>query len=69
VRLRVIVVVGGTGATAEEYLRQLQVQKDNLSVVFVDRLLMQGERRNVAMRQADERFCVVLENDTLVHEN
>lgn len=69
VRFRVIVVAGGTDRTTEEYLHQLQVQKDNMSVVLVDRLLMQGEARNVAIRQADERFCVVLENDTIVHEN
>ncbi len=69
VRFRVIVVAGGTDRTTEEYLHQLQMQKDNMSVVLVDRLLMQGEARRVAIRQADERFCVVLENDTIVHEN
>ena len=69
VPFRVIVVAGGTDSTTEEYLHQLQVQKDNMSVVLVDRLLMQGEARNIALRQADERFCVVLENDTIVHEN
>ena len=60
VRFRVIVVAGGTDRTTEEYLHQLQVQKDNMSVVLVDRLLMQGEARNIAIRQADERFCIVL---------
>jgi glycosyltransferase involved in cell wall biosynthesis len=69
VQFRVIVVTGGTDRKTQEYLHQLQLQKDNLSVVFVDRLLMQGEARNVAIRQATERFCVVLENDTIVHEN
>jgi hypothetical protein len=53
----------------EEYLRQLQRQKDNLSVVLVDRLLMQGEARNLALRDVHERLCVVLENDTIVHAN
>jgi glycosyltransferase involved in cell wall biosynthesis len=69
VQFRVIVVTGGTDRKTQEYLHQLQVQKDNLSVVLVDRLLMQGEARNVAIRQATERFCVVLENDTIVHKN
>jgi glycosyltransferase involved in cell wall biosynthesis len=69
VRFRVIVVAGGTDRVTEKYLHQLQVQKGNMSVVLLDRLLMQGEARNVALRQANERFCVVLENDTIVHEN
>jgi glycosyltransferase involved in cell wall biosynthesis len=69
VRFRVIVVAGNTDRTTSEYLHQLQVQKGNMSVVLLDHLLMQGEARNIAMRQADERFCVVLENDTIVHEN
>jgi glycosyltransferase involved in cell wall biosynthesis len=69
VPFRVIVVAGGADKTTEEYLHQLQMQRDNISVVLVDRLLMQGEARNVAIRQANERFCVVLENDTIVHEN
>jgi len=66
---RLIVVAGGTDRTTEEYLNQLRVQKGNMSVVLVDRLLMQAEARNIAIRQVHERFCVVLENDTIVHEN
>jgi glycosyltransferase involved in cell wall biosynthesis len=69
VQFRVIVVAGATDRRTEDYLHQLQVQKDNLSVVLVDRLLMQGEARNVAIRQVAERYCVVLENDTIVHKN
>lgn len=69
VPFRVIVVAGGTDRRTKDYLQQLQVQKDNLSVVLVDRLLMQGEARNLGIQQADERFCVVLENDTIVHES
>jgi glycosyltransferase involved in cell wall biosynthesis len=69
VPFRVIVVAGGMDRTTEEYLHQLQVQKDNLKVVLVDRLLRQDEARNLALRKADERFCIVLENDTIVHEN
>src|ERR1041384_5645692 len=69
VRFRVLVVSGNTdGETAEE-LHQLGVQKGNLTVALVDRLLMQGEARNIALVQTDERFCIVLENDTIVHEN
>jgi glycosyltransferase involved in cell wall biosynthesis len=69
VRFRVIVVAGGTDRTTEEYLHQLQAQKDNMSVVLVDRLLMPGEARNLALRHSNERFCILLENDTIVHEN
>jgi len=69
VRFRVIVVAGGTDRATEEYLHQLQMQKGNMTIVLVNRLLMQAEARNLALHQADERFCVVLENDTIVHEN
>lgn len=69
VPFRVIVVVGGADRTTEEYLHQLQVQKDNMNVVLVDHLLRQDEARNIALQKADERFCIVLENDTIVHEN
>lgn len=69
VRFRVIVVAGGTDRATEEYLHQLQMQKGNMTIVLVNRLLMQAEARNVALQQANERFCVFLENDTIVHEN
>lgn len=65
----VVVTVGAADELTTQYLNRLQAEKDNLKVVFMDRLLMQGEARNVALRQVDERFCVVLENDTIVHEN
>ncbi len=66
---RVFVVAGGADKETQRYFRQLEWQKDNLSVVLVDQLLMQGEARNIALRKATERFCVVLENDTLVRKN
>jgi GT2 family glycosyltransferase len=69
VPFRVIVVAGATDKRTEDYLLQLQLQKDNLSVVLVDRMLMQGEARNLGIQQATERFCVLLENDTIVHGN
>jgi len=69
VPFRVIVVAGKTDGATEGYLRQLQVQKGNLNLVFVDRLLTQGEARNTALKHANGRFCVLLENDTVVHEN
>jgi glycosyltransferase involved in cell wall biosynthesis len=68
VRFRLIVVAGGTDSATKKYLHQLQRQKDNVSAVITDHLLMQGEARNIAMRQAGERLCVVLENDTIVHK-
>ena len=66
---RVIAVAGGADRATAEYLRKMQLQKGNMSIVLVDRLLMQGEARNLALRQANERYCVVLENDTIVQEN
>lgn len=68
-RFRVVVVAGGADRATVEYLRQLRVQKDNVTVVLVDHLLTQGEARNIAIRKIEERYCVVLENDTIVHEN
>jgi glycosyltransferase involved in cell wall biosynthesis len=65
---RVIVVAGGADEATKTYLRQFKVQKGNISVVLVDRLLMQGEARNIALRHAEERFVVILENDTIVQK-
>jgi GT2 family glycosyltransferase len=69
VPFHVFIAVGGADQTTERYLRQLKVLKKNLNVVLADHFLMQGEARNIALRQADQRFCVVLENDTIVHKN
>ena len=69
VRFRAIVVAGGTDRMTKEYFHQLHAKKDNMSVLLMDRLLMPGEARNLALRQSNERFCIVLENDTIVHEN
>lgn len=69
VPFRIIVVAGGTDRATQKYLHQLQLQKDNMSVLLANRLLTQGEARNLAIQQAEERFCLILENDTIVHEN
>jgi glycosyltransferase involved in cell wall biosynthesis len=66
---RLIVVAGDTDQTTKEYLHQLRVQKSNITIVLVNRLLRQSEARNIALQQVHERFCVILENDTIVHEN
>jgi glycosyltransferase involved in cell wall biosynthesis len=66
---RLVVVAGGTDAPTKEYLHQLRAQKSNISIILVNRLLSQSEARNIALRQVYERFCVILENDTIVHEN
>lgn len=66
---RVIVVAGGSDRRTEAYLRRFEAQHDNASVVLVDRLLMQGEARILGLRHVSERYCVILENDTIVHEN
>jgi glycosyltransferase involved in cell wall biosynthesis len=69
VPFKVLVVTGGTDGVTEKYLRQSEASNGNFSVIFEDRLLMQGEARNIALRQTNGRFCVVLENDTIVHRN
>ena len=66
---RIIVVAGAVDRRTEDYLRKLESQKDNLSVELLDPLMMQGEARNLALRRAEGRFCVVMENDTIVHDN
>ncbi|QQS46826.1 MAG: glycosyltransferase [Acidobacteriota bacterium] len=66
---RVIAVAGAVDRKTREYFDLLLSRKDNLRVILADHLLTQGEARNIGLRQADERFCVVLENDTIVHEN
>jgi cellulose synthase/poly-beta-1,6-N-acetylglucosamine synthase-like glycosyltransferase len=66
---RLIVVSGGTDNNTKEYLERVQSQHHNMRLVLVDRLLRQGEARNLAMSQVEGQFCVVLENDTIVHQN
>jgi len=66
---RVIVVAGAVDRTTQQYFHQFQKQKNNLSVMLVDHRPMQCEARNIGIRETDERLCVVLENDTIVHKN
>jgi len=66
---RLVVVAGGADGKTEEYLAAFQRREKNMSLVLMDRLLMQGEARNIGLQHCDERFCVILENDTIVHEN
>lgn len=68
-RFHVTVVAGDVDSKTREYFDLLLTQKDNLRVILADHLLTQGEARNIGLRQANKRFCVVLENDTIVHEN
>src|SRR5262249_3288301 len=68
-RFRIVVVAEAADRTSREYLDRLSAQKGNLSVKLVDRVLMQGEARNIALKEVDERYCIILENDTIVHEN
>ena len=66
---RVIVVAGGADARTAAYLRRFESQMDNATVVLRIRLLLQGEARNVGLRHVSGRYCVILENDTIVHQN
>ena len=69
VPFRVVVVAGGADGATREHLHQLQRQKHNMTVMVMDRLLTQDDARKIALREVNERFCVLLENDTIVHKN
>jgi GT2 family glycosyltransferase len=64
-----IAVAGGVDPETKRYLNRLAVERPNFSVVLPDQLLLQGEARNLGLRHAHQRLCVLLENDTIVHEN
>ena len=64
---RVIAVVGGADATTTRELRRLEARHPALRVLFADHLVLQGEARSLGLREARERRCVIMENDTLVH--
>ncbi len=64
---RVVLVAGGADHATRQHLQRLQAQYANLSVVLVDRVLEQATARNLALQHVHERFCVLIENDTLVH--
>jgi glycosyltransferase involved in cell wall biosynthesis len=66
---RVVLVAGGADHTTRQHLQTLQAQYANLSVILVDRLLEQATARNLVLQHLHERFCVLIENDTLVHLN
>jgi GT2 family glycosyltransferase len=66
---RLILVVGGADPGTKQYLRDFERCHAGTTVVFADALLLQGEARNLALRHCSERFCVILENDTIVHQN
>lgn len=66
---RVIAVAGGADKETRNYLTQFQLQKKNFTVLFTEHFLQQAEARNLALQQVQERYCVILENDTIVHEN
>ena len=65
----VFVVAGAMDRSTGSFLRELQNEKQNLKLVTVDHLLLQGEARALGLEAATGRYCVVLENDTLVHEH
>src|SRR5215218_104541 len=69
-----LTIVGGADAATKDYLLQLQRRRENVHVVLTPSLLTQQDARRVVMQQLDEKFgtrsfCVILENDTLVHDN
>jgi Glycosyl transferase family 2 len=69
VPFRLLVVLGGADQATRDDLAAIQAAKGNLTVLLEDRLLLQGESRNRGLRSCDERFLVVMENDTIVHDD
>jgi glycosyltransferase involved in cell wall biosynthesis len=69
VPFRVFVICGGADKSTEDHLCELQLKRPNLLVTLRDHLLMQGEARNIGLQQVTERYCCILENDTIVHKN
>jgi glycosyltransferase involved in cell wall biosynthesis len=68
-KFRVVVLAGGMDSATQEFLTGLQEEKDNFQVVSLKQLLTQIELRRMAMEYAQGRYCVLMENDTIVHEN
>jgi glycosyltransferase involved in cell wall biosynthesis len=66
---RVVLVAGGADHATRQHLQTLQAQHANLSVVLADKLLEQATARNLVLQHVHEQFCVLIENDTLVHPN
>ncbi len=63
------VVAGAVDRATEEHLRRVQATKGNVSLLLENRHLTQAEARNLGLAQARSRYCVVLENDTMMHDN
>ena len=61
--VRIHVVAGGADEATKDFL----AQQPNLTLDLPDHLLTQAEARRCALRSVDQRFCVILENDTIVH--
>lgn len=69
VPFRLIVVAGGLDVHTEQQLRQRRAHDPNLTLVLADHLLTQAEARNIALHHVREDRCVILENDTIVHQD
>lgn len=68
VPFHVLVVSGDTDAATTSYLLNMRREQPNLQLLLADRALTQAEARNLGLRDAGDRFCVILENDTIVHQ-
>jgi len=64
---RLILVAGGADEAIRECLREIQGRRENVTTVFSDHLLSQAEGRNIGLREVRERYCAIVENDTIVH--
>jgi GT2 family glycosyltransferase len=64
---RLVIVVGGAGESTTRYLRNFVAGAVDTVVVVRNYLLLQGQARNLVLEHCAERFCALLENDTIVH--
>jgi GT2 family glycosyltransferase len=63
----VLVLAGADRATASALREYDDLLAGNLTLVTHPSLLTQAEARNLALANITQRYCVVVENDTIVH--
>lgn len=66
---RLIVVAGGADALSRRYLSSLRPQGRQTTLLAPQEVLAQIAARVTALREVRERYCVIVENDTIVHAN
>src|SRR3712207_1672468 len=66
-RFRLVVVTAGADEATLGFLRRLAETQADVQLLLDDRPLSQSEARQRALSVITERFCAIVENDTIVH--